>query len=102
MSKHTPTPWVVDYGNTLGTIKSVPAGTIEGVTKTPTVAKYAIDFGGAGILPTNEQRANAAHIVKCVNLHDELVVITERLALASEIFQIVKDARALLEKIKQS
>lgn len=74
MSTPTPTPWVVDYGLTVGHIKSVPQDAIPGVTGTPTVARYDIDYGRKGVsYPTDEQRANAAHIVKCVNHHDELV-----------------------------
>jgi hypothetical protein len=60
VSKHTPTPWAA-YGTTLSTRAEGPRSLI----------------GTTDPLRHHEEEeqnaANAAHIVKCVNAHDELV-----------------------------
>lgn len=60
-TKHTPTPWV-----------SV-GGCIETVDDTLNDGFYIATVYGA------DYAANAAHIVKCVNMHDELVATIKEL-----------------------
>lgn len=60
MSKHTPTPWRVDGRQIIGTndrgFEDVLAEML----------KWSEPY-------TSTQQANAEHIVKCVNAHDELI-----------------------------
>lgn len=57
MSAHTPTPWAIDGGDiAIGGVVCILA-----------------DYCGPDYAGTQERIANAAHIVRCVNLHDELV-----------------------------
>lgn len=67
--KHSPTPW-----------KYCPGHTNESTSKNAGAIESADGFYVAEIchdaIPDGQQdpaEANAAHIVKCVNLHDELV-----------------------------
>lgn len=66
-AKHTPTPWVVE--------ENVRAGGIMHLAVTNRAA--APDWMPCSITPMHMvrevDRANAEHIVRCVNLHDELV-----------------------------
>jgi hypothetical protein len=62
MSNHTPTPWVIH--------PDIPAY-ILGDAGTEVVA--AVTAGGALERPNVMQAADARHIVRCVNHHDELV-----------------------------
>lgn len=63
-TKHTPGPWVKDYGNTTWHIKSI-ANPIEG---TPTVAVYH----GAKSLTESEKEANAHLIAAAPELYEAL------------------------------
>lgn len=82
MTKHTPTPWNV--GGTMGDTTYLGAGEKS--------------------LGSVRSRTDAAHIVRCVNLHDELVATLE---LALECGDMGptgiagKAARAVLAKVNQ-
>lgn len=58
---HSPGPWVVDYGGTLGHIKSVPADAKSGITPTPTVCRYDSEFRADSI--SDEQAAANARLI---------------------------------------
>ena len=79
--KHTPLPWEVDTGNTVGHIKSISTNNKkmpDGSLSTPTVAKYDIGVNiGYRLRPEEEQKANAELIVKAVNCHYELLKALE-------------------------
>lgn len=61
MSKHTPTPWKV----------AVNSGVSEIHAESRPIARMLLDaIHGSG---DHEADINARHIVKCVNLYDELV-----------------------------
>ena len=64
MSAHTPAPWTIsDHSNTdIADAKGDPVG--------ETFSRY---WDGHTDHFDAERRANAAHIVRCVNAHDELV-----------------------------
>lgn len=64
-TKHTPTPWELDDDGD-GDYKIISE---EGHL-------IAVETGYYPIAPSIE---DAAHIVKCVNMHDELVEVIERL-----------------------
>lgn len=72
MNKHTPTPWRVEaysgepYTEGPGDLRIVGSNNIS----------PALIFGGFHTIP--ELAGNAAHIVHCVNLHDELVAMLAR------------------------
>lgn len=63
-TKHTPTPWDAsdreNYSLIFGKGFEKPIATCD---------SYSKGFGPS----KDERKANAAHIVKCVNMHDELV-----------------------------
>lgn len=82
-TKHTPTPWRVEGDTTL----------IWGHCDTHDLSDYGMGYPIAEcrVSPmststwcrapyADEGEANAAHIVKCVNMHDELVAALENLA----------------------
>lgn len=52
MDKHTPGPWVKDYGNTYGHIKAMVQ---RGSAPTPTLAEYGTCHG---CIPAEEAEAN--------------------------------------------
>lgn len=73
---HTPTPWELhEMDNGYGyQITSSVGGSLR------IVAIVAAPHGGAGIkTKTPKARANAAHIVRCVNVHNELADALELL-----------------------
>lgn len=59
-TKHTPTPWKVGYKNTVGVVSQ------EDDQSFGMVIPFIDVYG-------DNPSANADHIVKCVNMHDELV-----------------------------
>jgi hypothetical protein len=67
--KHTPTPWVAwkdTYIYRIGHMFNRPDGEV------------ACDIVASTTTPeVSTQAENAAHIIKCVNAHDELVTIAE-------------------------
>jgi|SRR5882724_488584 len=75
MGEHTPTPWAYrpyrhdDWGWIRATIK------VDGVYPIAAIARgYSRDsFDEHRRNGTDPYKANAAHIVKCVNAHEELV-----------------------------
>ena len=66
--KHTPTPWQVNDQRKSGWMDNSIY-----ITGNHNLAKLYDDY--------KQAEANAAHIVKCVNLHDELVTALEKIAL---------------------
>lgn len=75
--EHTPLPWEIDTGNTIGHIKSISTKNKkmpDGSFSTPTIARYDIGVNlGYRLRPEKEQQANADLIIKAVNCHYELV-----------------------------
>lgn len=71
MAEHSPTPWVVSdhMEDTPATHLRIWSPQDKSIEAWPEVAVcYADDD-----LPIQEMEANAEHIVRCVNAHDELV-----------------------------
>lgn len=69
-SKYTPAPWKVFYAKNNGQlILGVGQDTGEGI-----IASNGSFWGD-----DDEAKANAEHVVKCVNLHDELLEVLEQL-----------------------
>lgn len=96
--KHTPTPWRIEDGTTLiwGSCNpedNTDAGMGYPVTECRTTPISASSWCKAPY--SEEGEANAAHIVKCVNMHDELV---EALKLANGFISMRED-KAGLESI---
>jgi hypothetical protein len=100
MSKHTPGPWVKDYGYTLGHIKAISPR--QG-TWTPTVARY--DIGAPdypAIKDPEEREANARLIAAAPELYEALKRIaadSEDTALAS-VRHLGNIARAAIAKVE--
>lgn len=75
-TKHTPTPWRIEGGTTLiwgncNPDDNTDAGMGYPITECRITPISASSWCKA---PYNEEgEANAAHIVKCVNMHEELV-----------------------------
>jgi hypothetical protein len=65
-AQHTPTPWTVEFGQVI-------------VSEDTTLAMTAPVHNGPRVISDDECKANARHIVHCVNLHDELVQALEDL-----------------------
>jgi hypothetical protein len=63
-AQHTPTPWTVEFGQVI-------------VSEDTTLAMTAPVHNGPRVISDDECKANARHIVHCVNLHDELVQALE-------------------------
>ena len=100
MSKHTPTPWRVEHDPEDGAIEVYSDGE---------TARWVADC----CCDSDVDLANAAHIVKCVNAHDELVSLVRdahhasMLAYskldantASEVGRVIDRARAILAKVE--
>ena len=88
---HTPTPWVAAGGTA-----------IFGDTETP--RPYNIVVAECEVEEDHHERniANAQHIVKCVNAHDELVAIVQEVA-KGRVNMIDEDfarARSVLAKLE--
>lgn len=77
-TKHTPTPWRIEDGTTLiwgdcNPNDNTSSGMGYPITECRVTPVSASSWCKA---PYNDEgKANAAHIVKCVNLHDELVEV---------------------------
>jgi hypothetical protein len=67
--KHTPTPWKVCRHSDNGELV-VRSKSDQGIVANCQCDSYSLD-NQAGL--EQECKANAEHIVKCVNMHDELV-----------------------------
>ena len=65
-TKFTPGPWVVDFGGTIGHVKSVAENEHA---NTPTVARYDIRISGVS---ESEQCANAHLIASAPELYEAL------------------------------
>lgn len=70
--KHTHTPWLLGGkdGDGTGADGFIYCDNKMGSAVAATSGEADFNYG---TLPREEEIANAAHIVKCVNLHDELV-----------------------------
>jgi len=68
MAKHTATPWVVEAV----TVWDFEDADIVSINQQDGGSRIA-DIPNGG--PSGDKRANAAHIVKCVNNHDALVAV---------------------------
>lgn len=91
MSKeHTPTPWEV------GTDEDGRVAVIKGCS----FLTYAFptDLG----FETGSADANAAHIVKCVNMHDELVEAIQDLICAGDFRRGCEDLKSARETLKKA
>lgn len=62
MTAHTPTPWEVSNTNNIVARHQTPE-LVAKLSKTSNLERASLN------------RANAAHIVKCVNAHDALVAV---------------------------
>lgn len=85
--KHTPTPW---------TFKQDPKTGDCGITAVGVgiLAETYAEIRRAHEYATGESHANAAHIVKCVNMHDELVEALE----IAETYRMTKEDRIIIEE----
>ena len=102
-TNHTPAPWYAD--TELATCAVLPAGTDD--WRFAVAVCQPPNYHPSGIAAANaESRANAAHIVRCVNAHDELVAALQRCATALALYGqpsaegAVKQARAALAKVQ--
>lgn len=77
-SKHTATPWILGGkdGDGKGADGHIYCDNAYGSAVAICYGKH-FDFSA---LPESELKANAAHIVKCVNAHDDLVSALESIA----------------------
>lgn len=90
-AKHTPTPWEVDAGGTVGHIKSVAHredGATPTVARYNTFAKYRDDGNRFSkvVMSEAEEKANAEFICRAVNGWDALVAACEAAAKHLENF----------------
>ena len=68
MNKHTPGPWAIDFGGTIGHIKSVATvKTNEDNYMTPTVARYDVKTPS---LSEEEKKANARLIAAAPDMYE--------------------------------
>lgn len=93
-TKHTPTPWKADYRdvcqvreNTIHVIANVKDW--REVDEVDLINYQDTTYGAKMFVEINHpidggREANAAHIVKCVNMHDELVSALKRLQRATK------------------
>ena len=79
--KHTPTPWRVTERSGGPSGYDVMCGTIR--------------------MAASQREREAAHIVKCVNAHDELVAALREIAMDSTDENARDIARAALAKVQQ-
>lgn len=95
-TNHTPTPWTNDNGRIRGERGFAVADILW---QNPSTSPDGMKAGSAAA------EANAAHIVRCVNTHDELIYALDRLlALATEKrlghLPCAEYARAALAKVQ--
>ncbi len=76
MNKHTPTPWEINERTQY--IENPNSGIVADVTKL--------------------DKANAEHIVKCVNAHDELMEFVEKYFNHGDNLILYAEATKLIEK----
>lgn len=71
--KHTPTPWVVD-GFKIRAANDTEGTNGRGIAETRVQHNIPLNrHPSAFARQSDTNKANAAHIVKCVNMHNELV-----------------------------
>lgn len=87
--KHTPTPW--KHGT-----KRMDESVV--ITSGGLGLTVAIVHQGA----INNAQANASHIVKCVNMHDELVEAIQELICAGDFRRGCQDLKAARETLKKA
>lgn len=68
-TKHTPGPWVKDYGNTIGHIKSIAKHEDRA---TPTLCRYDTEYIASSI-PEEEREANGKLIAAAPDLLSSLI-----------------------------
>src|SRR5574338_1639700 len=74
---HTPTPWKLSEEGIIAAQSATPA-TAGGapnpaLLRTPVIALPPVDYPDYSQFKTSDWDADAAHIVHCVNTHDQLV-----------------------------
>src|SRR5574338_1014622 len=74
---HTPTPWKLSEEGIIAAQSATPA-TAGGapnpaLLRTPVIALPPVDYPDYSQFKTSDWDADAAHIVHCVNVHDQLV-----------------------------
>src|SRR5574338_734622 len=74
---HTPTPWKLSEEGIIAAQSATPA-TAGGapnpaLLRTPVIALPPVDYPDYSQFKTSDWDADAAHIVRCVNVHDQLV-----------------------------
>lgn len=93
----TPTPWEVTRSPDYECIDSISAFALGPIANL---------YHGTEGLSKSDQQANAAHIVKCVNHHDELVAVINELieseGVALPMRSALDKARAILAKLEES
>jgi hypothetical protein len=94
--KHTPTPWIIEHGH---------------MQQHTDIRYWQITDGQDAICNNqfcyaHDSEAKAAHIVKCVNMHDELVGALERaIVYMKEEFNNIDDTGeefSIVEQIEQA
>lgn len=97
--KHTPAPWFSDGLMVFGLSENHPI-----IRKQEPYGTRVHLFQAICPKPCNEDYANARHIVKCVNIHDEMLSEMEKLAQALEdtgheppqsFYDVIKKARGM-------
>lgn len=99
-TQHTPTPWKV-----VKRASEMSSMWIAGNIKESGFATEVCYIAEHGLKPSEMDKANAAHIVKCVNLHDELV---ERLEYMTKLLSenkggyslAIENTKSLLKRAK--
>lgn len=74
MTEHTPTPWRVIAGDDYYIAADAYPKEFIGHFKSDDTGDYVAWMGNR---PKDFSEANAAHIVKCVNAHDEAIALLE-------------------------
>lgn len=98
MSEHTPAPWQVHSDHEALLVIGNIDGPDEGrFTYTPVCNTDSDDANPPGL-----DAANAAHIVRCVNNHAQLLKLAKTITLTyGDIHPLGKMARAAIAKVEQ-
>lgn len=81
-NKHTPTPWRTGIPGT------VVADSSDGITIGGATGQENVDYYGGNLIGESISKANAEHIVKCVNAYSEML---EALVLINKFAQCSDD-----------
>lgn len=96
--KHEPSPWHISAFGYIATSEQALGQHVHVSLATP----FSPPFNGVGREADDADHvasANAAHIVKCVNAHDDLVSLAKDLAAVIDVEQEIHDPDALLLKL---